>query len=225
MTQNKPEKPNIFNFNNFRLFLSSYYEYRHKVDKSFTKSYICKELGLPNTRSYFGDIIGGKHLSSLKVPLFIQLLGLDKDEAHFFRTLVNFNQACDPEERELFFDQLISLNRTPKSIIPSSVYKYYKEWYNPVIRALLHIIDFNNDFVHLAKTIYPPISAKQAKDSIKLLQSLELIGRDSNGYLKPTSNVLSTGQFVKDELVTQYQLECLNQTKKVILCKNRSPDA
>ena len=200
-----------------------YYDYRHKQDKSFTKSYICKKLGLPNTRSYFGDIIKGKYLSSIKIPLFITLLKLDKNEAHFFRTLVNFNQAADPEERELFFDQLISLNQTPKSILPSKIYRYYKEWYNPVIRTLLHIIDVKNDYALLAKTVYPPITLKQARESVNLLLSLSLIGRNAEGFLKPTDNVISTGPFVKDELVTQYQLECLNQTRKVILCRNQQP--
>ena len=47
MTDNTFEKPNIFNYNNFRSYLSDYYDYRHRQDKSFTKSYICKELGLP----------------------------------------------------------------------------------------------------------------------------------------------------------------------------------
>lgn len=223
MTTTTAEKPCILSYNNFRLYLSAYYDYRHKVDRSFTKSYICKQLGLPNTRSYFGDVIKGKYLSAIKVPLFITLLELDRHEAQFFRTLVNFNQADDPEERELFFDQLISLNRTPKSIISSKIYRYYREWYNPVIRTLLHVIDFKSNYALLAKTVYPPIKIKQAQESVRLLLSLGLVQRTSDGFLKPTDKVLSTEPFVKDELVTQYQLECLNQTRKVILCKNRQP--
>ena len=223
MANNKSDKPNIFDFNNFRLYLSAYYDFRHKRDKSFTKSYICRKMGLPNTRSYFGDVIKGKYLSAIKVPLFIKLLELDKNEAQFFRALINFNQAVDLEERELFFDQLISLNQTPKSIISSKIYRYYREWYNPVIRTLLHVIDFKTNYALLAKTVYPPIRIKQARESVKLLLSLGLIRRNSKGFLKPTDKVLSTAPFVKDELVTQYQLECLNQTKKVILCKNRQP--
>jgi len=224
MTAASFEKPDIFNYNNFRLYLSDYYDYRHRQDTSFTKSYICKELGLPNTRSYFGDIIGGKYLSSIKIPLFITLLNLDKNEATFFRALVNFNQATDPDERELFFDQLISLNQTPHSILPSrKILKYYKEWYNPVIRTLLHVINVKNDFAYLAKTVHPPITVKQARESIRLLLSLELVYRTTEGFLKPTNNVLSTGPFNNDDLVMQYQLECLNQARKVILHKNQQP--
>jgi len=224
MANSSFEKPNIFNYNNFRLYLSDYYIYRHHQDKSFTKSFICKKLGLPNTRSYFGDIVRGKYLSSIKVPLFIILLKLDKNEATFFRALVNFNQADDPDERELLFDQLISLNQTPHSILSSKkIFKYYKEWYNPVIRALLHVIDFKSEYAYLAKTVYPPITVKQATESIRLLMSLGLIHRTDEGFLKPTTNVLSTGSFNKAELVTQYQLECLKHARKVIVHKNQQP--
>ncbi len=217
------EKPNIFNYNNFRLYLSAYYDYRHSNEKEFTKSFICKELGLPNTRSYFGDIINGKYLSAVKVPLIIKLLKLDRSEAQFFRTLVNFNQAVDPEERELFFDQLISLNRTPKSIVSAKIYRYYREWYNPVIRTLLHIVDFKNEYTQLAKKVYPPISVKQTRQSVALLLSLGLICRNADGFLKPTDAVISTEPFARDELVTQYQLECLNQARRVIVLKSRQP--
>ncbi len=71
---NMNEKPVIYDYNNFRAYLCDYYDYRHSVDQEFTKAYICKKLGLSNTRSYCGDSIAGKTISSLKISLFIKLV-------------------------------------------------------------------------------------------------------------------------------------------------------
>jgi uncharacterized protein (TIGR02147 family) len=115
---NTEKAPNIFSYNNFREYLRDYYTCQSQKDKTFTKAHICRELGLPNTRSFFNDILRGRHLSPLKVPLLVKILKLQKEEEQYFRVLVNFNQAFDPDEKELLLDQLISLNRTPKEILP-----------------------------------------------------------------------------------------------------------
>lgn len=222
--EQKEQQPSIYSYSDFRLFLRDYHEIRSKYDVDFTKSYICRKLGLPNSRSYFQDVLNGKTVSAVKIPLFIKLLELDKDEARFFRVLVNFNQAIwDPEERELLFDQLISLNRTPKTIIQPSIYKYYKTWYHGAIRALLQFVDVRDNWKQLASMVYPPISAAQARESILLLLELGLIEKNASGYLQPTHKVITTGAFAHDECIRQYQLQWLRMAQSAILKKDKHP--
>jgi uncharacterized protein (TIGR02147 family) len=219
-------KPNIFDYNDFRIYLKDYYAYRHALDKKFSKAIICKQLGLPNSRSYFQDVLNGKFVSNLKVPLLIKLLKLTKEEALYFKVLVNFNQAVDdPDERDLFFEKLISLNRTPKSQISSDVYSYYREWYHSVVRAVLNIYDFSKDGNHsiLARQVFPSITEKKAKTSVQLLLDLGLIHEDSSGFLKPTDKVITTGAFAQDELIKQYQLKALEIAKEAILKNKKQP--
>ncbi|MGL1904318.1 MAG: hypothetical protein OCC49_19445, partial [Fibrobacterales bacterium] len=63
------ERPDLFSYLNFRELLSDFYDFYHTEDKAFTKSHICKMIGLPNSRSYFKDILNGKILSAVKIPL------------------------------------------------------------------------------------------------------------------------------------------------------------
>ena len=128
---------NIFEFNDFRKFLAAYHKARHAEDKSFTGSYICKQLGLPNTRSYFKDVINGKEVTKTFIDRFIRLLDFNKEEAQFFRVLAQFNQTDNIDEREYLFEQLISLNRTPKKLLNPKTFIFYKEWYHSAIRAIL----------------------------------------------------------------------------------------
>lgn len=214
------KKPQIFDYNDFRAFLKDTYAYMHGKDKRFSKAHVCKELGLPNSRSYFQDILNGKFLSQLKIPLIIKVFRLSKQEAQFFRVLVNYNQAVDdPDEREMLFKQLISLNRTPKKTISANEYEYYKEWYHSVVRAVLNVVNFKlgGNYLKLGRKVFPHLTASEAKSSVSLLLKLGLIAKDKSGYLKPTAKVITTGEYAKEEVIRQYQLKSLEIARKAIL--------
>jgi uncharacterized protein (TIGR02147 family) len=217
----KTSTTNIYDYNNFRNFLADFQKARNALDKKYSKSSLSKMLGLPNTRGYFNDVLHGKKVTSIFVERFIQVLGLKQEEAQFFRALVMFNQAESADERELHFNQLISLNRTPKRVLEKNTFIYYKNWYNGVIRALLHIHDFKGNCAELAGKVFPPITAKQAKESITLLCKLELIAKDRNGIYKPTEKSITTPDSVRDELIKHYQLSSLEMAKNALL-KNSS---
>jgi uncharacterized protein (TIGR02147 family) len=175
-------------------------------------------LGLPNSRSYMTDVLNGKKLSSTFVERFIQLFGFKGDEANYFRVLVQFNQAENPGERELYFEQLIAFNKTPKRYLYEQSYRYYKDWYNAAIRAILNVYDFDGkDYSSLAKTLIPSISTNQAKNAVKLLLELKLLEKNRNGFFKPTAGSISTEEYVRSELIKQYQIKCLDCAKEVIL--------
>lgn len=216
----KSQLPNIYEYNDFRKYLADYQRARQSTDKSFTKSHFSQSLMLPNTRSYFTDVLKGKKVTSTFAERFVNVMGLDKEQAQFFRVLIKFNQAENLSEREIYFEQLISLNRTPKKVIDKKTYSYYKNWYNSAIRALLYIYDFEKDYARLAKKIFPPISTKQAKESIALLKELHLITKNEHGYYKPTEKSITTSDYIRDEIILQYQLKCLELAKSAIL-KNK----
>ncbi len=220
----KHNLPNIFDYNDFRKYLDEYQKIRYSYDKTFTKSFICKKLGIAKTRSYFGDVLAGKYVSSVYVVRFIKLLDLNKEEAQFFRIMVKYNQSeFDPEERELYFEQLLSLNKTSTNIVDPKIYAYYKNWYNSALRAILNVYDFDCDYKFLAKKIFPPINDNKVKESITLMKELGLIQKNEKGYYKPTQKAISTGDYVKNELIKQYQLKCLELAKNAILKNKKLP--
>ncbi len=209
--------PNIFEYNDFRKFLADFQKSKQLEDKRFNKSNLSKLLGLPNTRSYFTDVLAGRNVTSAFVERFISVFSLEKDEERYFRTLVKFNQAETSEESELYFDQLISLNRTPKKIMEKRTFQYYENWYNGTIRALLSVIDIKDDFALLAKKVFPPITPKQAKESISLLKHLQLVSNDPEGYLRPTEKSIAAPDYIKDEIIKQYQLRSIELAKWCVL--------
>lgn len=215
--------PNIYEYIDFRKFLSDYYDAKHELDRKFTKAAFCRKIGLPNTRGYLNEVLKGRPVSPNFVDRIVETLHFDKEETQFFRILVLFGQATKEDERELHLEQLISLNRSPKKILDFNMFALYKEWHNSVIRALLDIDNFDDDFGALAKRLLPPITARKAKESIKLLSSLGLIRKDANGYWKPAEKAISTPSYVEDELVKQYQLSLLEFAKITVLSAQSQP--
>lgn len=213
-----PERPEIFSRLDFRSYLREMFAYRHALDPRFRKSMVCQLLGLKKTRSYFQDVLNGKFVSKPRVEDFIRVFELEKEEAKYFRLLVNFNQATDsPEEREMYFGNLLAKSKSPKRLMAAGEYEYYREWFYPVVRAILNIHDVSGDYAHLGGLVFPPITAKQAKTAMATLSKLKLIRKDDNGYWRPAEKSLTTGPGVKDVLVKQFQLKRLTSAQQALM--------
>ena len=216
--------PSVFSYLDFRKYLEDYREARKKVDPGFTHTYICFRLGQRNSKSYYANVVKGlKIVTAEFTNRFIEVLGLDVDQASYFRALVNYNQTINPQEKEYYFDQLFRHSAANNRLISPDEYTFYKEWYHSVIRALLDVYDFSDDYEALGRTVVPPITVKQVKDSIKLLESLSLIARDSRGFYKPTEKSVRTDDYVRHELIAQYQMKCLELAKTALLGNQEQP--
>jgi uncharacterized protein (TIGR02147 family) len=213
----KNELPSIYGYNDFRKFLADYQQSREKLESAFSKSAICKRLGIPNTRSYLNDVINGRKVTSNYIERFIQVFELKKEEAQYFRVLVKFNQAENNDEKELYLEQLISLNKTPKKILDKKAFAFFREWHHSVIRALLDVMDFQDDYKELARVLYPPISLLKVKESIQLLKNLDLVIKDEKGCWRPSQKSITTSDYLKNELIFNYQMQCLELAKHALL--------
>lgn len=210
--------PNIYDYIDFRKYLEEYRQSRSSIDAAFTHYYICHRLGMKKSRSYFNNIVRArKNITSETVHKLVDLLELSSNEANYFRVLVNYDQTRLPGEKKYYFDQIISLNNTPRRIIDEKTYRYFTTWYHPVIREVLDTFDFDNDYRELARKIDPPVTLRQAKDSVALLRELQLIERNGKGFFKPTAKVVSTAESVQHHLVEQFQLLSFDRARDRIV--------
>ena len=206
----------IYDYSDFRKFLEDWQALEQSRDSSMNKSEISRRLGLPRTRSYFTDVLGGKKVTATFLDRFASILNLTKDETGFFRALVAFNQASSPEERETTFDTLVSLDRSPRSQLPKEQFAYYRHWWVGAVRAVLSIKDHAEDWTRLAKEIRPAITPVQAKNAVEFLVATELVER-VDGYWKPKVNALTSGDAIQDEVVLQLQLQQFQLARSAIM--------
>ena len=214
----------IFAFSDYREFLSAYFKVRSRQEKNFTQSYICRMLGLPNSRSFFGDIIRGqKPLSSQKTENLIEILELLEDEAKYFRTMVLHNQSALPAEKVYHLEKLIHTNPSPSGHLDKKAFEYYGNWCHSTIRALLDVVDIKNDLTPLVQMIFPALSLPKVRASLKLLKKLGLIEETPKGFWKPSGKSIHSGAYMQDQIVKQYQIQCLDIAKIAILNQKTRP--
>jgi uncharacterized protein (TIGR02147 family) len=221
---NNPIKsPNIFDYLDHKEFLKEYQLYRQGQDNSFSKSQFSRMLGMPNTRSYFNDVLKGKAITASFVERFTQALALDSHQAKYFRLLVQFNQSPSSQERELAYDQLIHYRRN--KIHPTIIdeMEYYQNWYNGAIRSLLDIIDTKGDIQQISRSLFPKISSAKITESLQLLQRLQLIAPNTKGYLKPTHKHTFSSSYSSAPMVRQYQCQQIDLLKQFILQNTKEP--
>ena len=215
---------NIFAYSDFREYARDYYEARHKADRKFSHRFIAQKLG-DKSPSFLQKVIENtRRLNPHQIETLIRLFMLEDFEAKYFRVLYLYSTAPSRLERELYLEQLISLNHTPRRELAHDLYEYYRHWYNPAIRSILSVADIGDDMRLLASTVRPHITSQQAKESIALLNKLGLIKKDDAGFWKPANE----GLFVKDtfhqEAIQSYRHQCLDLASEAIEQGRNNPD-
>lgn len=210
----------IYEYSDFRAFLEDWYDAEKARRGKYSKAEVSRLLGLPNTRNYFSDVLGGKALSDTFLERMVALLALPKDEARFFRALVRFQQCQSPDERDQLLEQLVALNRSPRRILEPERMEYFRHWWHGAIRALLDTGDYGDEPERIAKTLIPSITPGQAKASLALLSRLDLIRRDKNRHWRPSDQAVSTPDGFREDLVLQLQTQQLDLVRRSLLTKN-----
>jgi uncharacterized protein (TIGR02147 family) len=216
-------RPNIFEFIDYKKFLTAWREAEKENNPGLTHEYLCAKLGQRN-RTYFSDvekgrkIIGGEVLDRL-----IKLMGLTCDEAKYFRAIVGYGQPATYSEKEYWFEQAIQLNNTPKKIVDKKTYAYFKRWYHSTVRAYLETCNFKKEYAEASRRLYGRVTPKEVKEAIKNLSAIGMIASNEEGYLKPIDKVLVTGDMVKEALIRCYHVSNIKNFNAVI--ESREPDA
>ena len=211
---------NIFDFTKFRKYLAAYQEKRQEAEPTFSRTEFCNQLGLPNTRSYFNDVVQGKRLTDNMLDRFIGVIGLKANEAKYFKAMVRFDQGKTAEVRDQAFSDMMRLNKTPQAIVDPNSYEFFGNWYNSTVYAILEVLDIGDDLTELAEKIFPPVSEKHLKSSLALMQKMDLIKRNEHGFWKPTKESLATVQQSKSQMILQFQKQCLELSKQALESKN-----
>jgi uncharacterized protein (TIGR02147 family) len=199
-------KKNIFEYIDFRKFLTEWRKTEKDVNPGISYEYLSKKLE-QKSRSFFKDVeTGRKNISEQALVNLIKLIGLKGAEAKYFRALVGYGQSSSYEEREFWFEQIVELNNTPFTLVNKETYSYYKEWYHSTIRALLDVIDIKDDYSQISGLLNSKLTPNQIKDSIHLLKSLGLVAPNETGYLKPTQKIICTEEKARHELLRQFQV-------------------
>lgn len=207
---------NVFEFQNYREYLRDYYNEQKNLKKNFSYRTFSKKAGIATSSFLFHVIEGKRNLTKTSVVKISTAIGHDREEADFFENLVFFNQAQTIAEKTLYYGRLIEIRKPIDiALVPKNRYEYYGSWYHSVIRELITLIDFKDDFDQLGAFLIPPIRGSEAKKSVSLLQKLGFIERDKDGIYHQTQRLINSKVGAREAfIIEKFQMEMLQVALK-----------
>ena len=158
-----------------------------------------------SSSGWFSDILKARqNLAGTQLIKLISLLNLSQKEADYFESLVQFNQSASLAEKNRYYRKLISFRDPQSKIVGQDRFEYYSKWYYSAIQELLFFHDFRGDYPSLSKKVYPPIRVYEAMEVIKLLEKLEFIRKDAQGFYRPLESTLKKDASFKSLFAVNY---------------------
>ncbi len=211
----------IYEYLDYRNYLKDFYEEQKARHGFFSYRYFGDRVGIDP--SYLLKVIlKSRHLSEKSIKKVCEFCGLTGNEAEYFHTLVHFVKARSQSESKLLFEKLLSIRYVKSRRLLEYQYEYFRTWYHPVVRAVLEYFDFKNDYALLGRQLSPPISAKEARASIRLLEKLNLIRKDENGRYRLTDKAVTTGEEWNSVAIAAYQEQTIRMSQEAIERHDRS---
>ena len=202
---------NLFEYQNYRDYLRAYYLEQKAEKKSFSYRSFSKKAGIQAPSFLYYVIEGKRNLTKNSLLKISQAIGHTREEADYFENLVFFNQSGTIHEKTLYYSRIVEV-RKPFDVqtIPLDRYEYYCKWYHSVIREVVTFFHFKDNFAQLGNALIPSITAKQARESITILEKLGFIERDQEGFYHQTANVIGVHPIPSDSfIIEKFQMEML----------------
>lgn len=209
--------PDVFRFLDHREYLRAYYRDRKVNGRGFSYRAFSKRAGLGSPNYLKLVIDGERNLTSAMAERFARACGLGAQETAYFLELVAFNQAATGEERSAQYTKLLGFRRYRDAHrLEAAQAAYHSTWYLPAIRELAAREDFRDDPDWVARSLRPPISAKEARAALDVLLELGLLERAADGRLRQGRSVVTTGPEVAALHIADYHRTMMKRAADAI---------
>ncbi|MFP4416765.1 MAG: TIGR02147 family protein [Chitinispirillaceae bacterium] len=207
---------NVFEYTDFRKYLSDFYWLKKQRQPTFSYRIIANKVGFKST-GHFTKIIQGKANISLALGLrFADFLSLTKRQSEYFQLMVLYNQAKNHEDKKKFFERMMMFKEARVRTVDLDHYEFYDKWYYTVIREIIGLYPYKNNYKRLASLVEPPISADEARKAIELLEKLDMIRKDENGRYIQTEPLIKNDYTVPSVAVNNFILSMLDKAREAL---------
>ena len=122
-------------------------------------------------------------------------MGLKGKAGTYFENLVYLNQAKTLDEKEHYFQRAKKIGKKTKFYqLHKDQFFFYEKWYYPVVRELVKLAVWNEDYSVLAKSVRPPISPSEAKEAVELLLNTGMVEKDKNDIYALSNEFVTSEQ-------------------------------
>jgi uncharacterized protein (TIGR02147 family) len=157
----------------------------------FSHRYFARRAGFHSPNFLKNVMEGRKNLSKESVLRFARGLGLSARETEYFENMVFFDQSETTERKQHYYQRMQLFSRSiVRQLVSGDQSAYFSKWYHCVVRELVVIRNYQDDWVRLARDVRPALTPAVARKSVELLVELGLIRREPDGtYAQSARNL------------------------------------
>lgn len=198
--------PFIFDYFSYRDYLNDVFSYFKITIPSYSHRKFLNDANI-NGSAYLLRVLRGERKLSIKyIPNFSKALKHDTVQARFFELMVRFENEKNVDKKDLHLKAMLKIrSKKATHVLYDKKLRYLDKWYYPVVRDLVGLVDFKEDYNFLAKLLIPRINADQARGAVKFLLENGFIRKKANGKgYEPTEPIVSTPPNVQSTILSQF---------------------
>ena len=185
--------------------LSEKFNEKKLRNPSFSIRSWASQMGL-SSHGGLQQILAGKRTVPKKyIPGIIKTLSLNTGEAMYFETLIDFEKAKNPEEKEIYYKRLNHLrpNKREVQVLEIENFKYFQNPLHSIIRTMIERSDFENNPEWIKKKLRIKTTKREVEEVLERLIRLDLISEEK-GKLKKTHKHIKNKIDVPSKAVEEY---------------------
>ena len=200
--------PDIADYTDYRCFLKAFYE-DAKAKAPFTYQRFSDLAGI-KSKGYLHNVMkGSRKLDTSCVLGLAKAMKLDKHETEYLECLVGMDNARTLDERNHFHERLRAIRSKGRKawqpqILRNDQYDYFAKQHYTVVRGILGLAPFKEDYALLGRNLRPRLTLSQARDAVHLLLRLGLVRRTELGVVELVDKTIATPREVSSLAVQNY---------------------
>ena len=171
--------PNIYDYTDYRDIIRDFYLEKKKKNAKYSYSVLGMAIGL-NASHVFCIVEKKRNLPVRCVPAVKKVLGLTGRAARYFDLLLAASRTKSEKTKTEILAKALLLRDVKKHQLEDKELKYLRDWWTPVIRALIEVNQGKVDAKSIAESMEPNIGEEKVQESIDLLREL--------GFILPLGN-------------------------------------
>lgn len=207
----------IHDFLEYRPFLRQAIEREKTTGRIGGQRDVAMFLGLKSSGHVSWILQGKRNLSPRLVPRIAQMLALSQPEEEYLGLLVEHNDSENPDDRRRLMAAISRIQSLRKRRIAPGKVAYLSSWKHATVRELLALGRFRkSDAALLGQQLLPACDAQEVRESLELLEELDLAASDEEGVLHRTDSMVAVGADCSPEAVRHFQDSILELSRQAL---------
>jgi len=155
------------------------------------------------------------HLPLRHVDTVVENLKLLKNDAEYFKVMVQWGRARTEKEKKSLVIKLLGLRDVRRKTLSREQYLFFHEWYHASVRCLIGAGTWKGNAKKLGQMLIPAIPAEKVEASIQLQENLGLLKKAGENWALGEAH-LSTDEHEIHKAIRHYQSEMLEKGREAL---------